>query len=76
MKCEACEENEAQATLNVHGGKPYTVCMNCLIALVNCALIPKQFKNLLKNGHVDTEFLIHSDFYDEEGNALQPHGSW
>lgn len=50
----------------------YDVCMNCLIALVNLSLSPKQFKSLLRRGHKDTEYLLHGDFYDNEGNALQP----
>jgi hypothetical protein len=40
--------------------------------LTTYSLTKKQFKNLLKNGHTATEFLLHGDFYDEEGNAQQP----
>jgi hypothetical protein len=35
-------------------------------------LRPEQYKNLLKNGHESSEFLLHEDFYDENGIAQQP----
>jgi len=72
-QCEACKENKAQTTVEVYGDKPYILCMNCQSDIVNTCLSPKQFKNLLKNGHEPEEFLLHGDYYDEEtGEALQP----
>lgn len=75
-KCQACEKHEEQWVLEgtYTGDVPYHVCSNCLIPLVNLSLTKKQFKNLLKNGHKDDEYLLHGDFYDEQGNALQPRG--
>ena len=71
--CQACEESHVQAVLkSTHEGHPYKVCQNCLSPLVNICLTRKQFKNLLKNGHKASEFLLHDDFYDERGKALQP----
>jgi len=50
----------------------YVVCGNCLIALVGLGLNPDQFANMLAQGHSTEEFFLHSDFYDETGQALQP----
>lgn len=74
--CESCGERHVQWILKdayVHRNtKGYRVCSSCLLMLVNCDLSAKNFKNILNNGHSDNEFLLHEDFYDEEGNALQP----
>jgi hypothetical protein len=75
-KCEACKDAEIQWTLldelRPNTAKPYSVCSNCLIELTTTSLQPKKFKNLIKSGHKDDEFLLHEDFYDEKGRALQP----
>lgn len=76
MKCEACKERDSSSELKVKktkGCDKYELCLNCLAALINLCLTKEQFKNLLKSGHKDTEFYLHEDFYDEEGNALQPY---
>ena len=76
--CEACGHHAASETLTdkhpeaSNGHKPYKLCLNCLLSLVNVCLTPEEYKNLLKNGHKDTEFYLHDDFYDEAGHALQP----
>ncbi len=72
-KCEICG-SELQWTLvdEYHPEVKYKVCSNCLIHLVNNALPSKSWKKLIKNGHNENEFILHGDFYDEEGNALQP----
>jgi len=74
--CEACNGVSAQWLIESLGrdGETYLVCGNCSPPLSNRALSRKQFKNLLQNGHSTSEFLLHSDFYDEDGNALQPCG--
>ena len=51
----------------------YILCPNCLSRLVMRALSPLQFHTLIKNGHAPEEFMLHDDFYDEAGNALQPY---
>jgi hypothetical protein len=77
-KCEACKQFESQWLLKdilgkgKYKDKDYMVCSNCLQNLVNENLKPKQYKNLLKSSHKEDEFLLHSDFYDEHGHALQP----
>ena len=72
--CQICGKFEVQWVLagTYPGDIPYHVCSNCLGQLVNLELTKKQFKTLLKNGHTDEEYLLHGDFYDEQGNALQP----
>jgi hypothetical protein len=79
--CEACERNHAQRIIQsnydlVDGTqkeKPYKLCAICLIKLVNHCLSPREYSNLIKNGHDPQEHMIHGDFYDEDfGTALQP----
>lgn len=70
--CECCAESPHQYTLKDNDYE-YKVCANCLPALVNTALSPTQFFNLIRNGHTTKEHLLHGDFYDDEtGEALQP----
>ena len=72
--CEACGERHVQWILkDAYGNaKDYRVCSICLLLLVNTNLSSENFENLLSKGHSDNEFLLHGDFYDDEGNALQP----
>ena len=74
--CEACNEAPAQWLIESLGrdGETYLVCSTCHIALANRNLRKPQFKNLLQNGHKNSEHLLHGDFYDDDGNALQPCG--
>lgn len=74
-RCEACDSFEVQWNLADSYDKKvvYRVCTNCLDDLVNLSLSKKQFFNLLDNGHDPCEHLLHSDFYDDNGNALQYH---
>jgi hypothetical protein len=72
--CESCGKFEVQWKLKdqIGDNKTYNVCTNCLQGLMLYDLSPVEYKNLLKNGHKATEFLLHDDFYDEDGRALQP----
>ena len=72
--CEACGIRHIQWFLRDEYNVlvTYKVCTNCLIRLVNKNLTPEQFKHLLSKGHKDNERLLHEDFYDDDGNALQP----
>ena len=72
-KCEACKSNEIQWNLvdNYNKQIKYNVCCNCINELINISLSKTQFNNLLNSGHTTKEFLLHDDFYDEDGNALQ-----
>ena len=72
MKCQ-CECGNESTTILVNYNEAYHLCANCVFDLINLNLKPEQFKALLRNGHSNTEFYLHSDFYDEDGNALQPH---
>ena len=50
LECEACEKHEYQVTLTTAGkGSRYKLYANCVRDLVNTALNPKQFKNLISN---------------------------
>ncbi len=72
--CQSCEDFKEQHILvDCYGkAKPYHLCNNCLLELVNVSLTPEHFKNLIKNDHPSSEFYLHSDFYDKRGTALQP----
>ena len=75
MECEACRKNDAQVCHTDLYDKTQTyLCKNCEVAYVNLSLTKKQFFNMIKSGHTTKEFMLHSDFYDEEGVALQ--GRW
>jgi hypothetical protein len=72
--CQGCG-NEVQHILKDAHPDPtpdYLLCSNCLAHLITLDLTKKQFKNLIKAGHTTREFYLHRDFYDLEGNALQP----
>lgn len=73
FKCEACNEQCGISTRTIlDDGNKYVVCCSCIVSLINNSLSPDQFNNLLKNGHSRKEFLLHLDFYDYDGVALQP----
>jgi hypothetical protein len=74
MKCEACRKTEHQWVLTdtMDESVSYFVCSCCLARLNNYDLTKKQFRNLIKAGHTQDEFLLHDDFYDEDGEAMQP----
>lgn len=71
--CESCRNFEVQWTLNseYEKGVKYRVCSNCLLLLVNRALTPKRFKQLIKSGHSREEHIL-GDFYSDKGIATQP----
>ena len=74
MKCECCKkaEHQWQITDTLDNSVSYFVCSCCLPDLVTYNLKKKQIRNLIKSGHTRDEFLLHEDFYDDDGNALQP----
>lgn len=72
-KCECgCGNRASIVRKDLDSNVFYFLCHNCEINLINLNLSKKQFKHLLENGHKPTEFMLHSDFYTEEGEALQP----
>ena len=70
IKCQACKKYDGSVKLV--DDVVYEICHNCLGPLVNNDLTPKQFRNL-KKIHGCKAFLLHSDFYDNHGIALQPY---
>lgn len=72
MKCEACEINAAEVIESCDDSvEPYHVCSACHKRLLARALRPLEWYNLAKR-HGWHQFLLHDDFYDEEGRADQP----
>lgn len=49
----------------------YTLTESEAIRLLGYMLLPEEYKILTKT-HLPSEFLLHEDFYDEDGYALQP----
>lgn len=52
-------------------GEPIRLCLECNRRIQARALRPAEWFNLAKR-HGWQEFLLHDDFYDEDGTALQP----
>lgn len=77
-KCLLCENNVA-ATIHdfrfdeEHTQLDYDVCANHLTMLALLCLEPASVLKLRKLAKGDV-FWSHDDFYDEDGNALQPKG--
>jgi len=72
MNCESCNLKKYEITeSSEEGRKPYYLCMDCQYRLINRALRPLEFFNLVSihgNG-----YYLHDDFYDYEiGEATQP----
>ncbi|MCM5681557.1 hypothetical protein M8A51_18690 [Schlegelella sp. S2-27] len=70
--CQACELHSA----NVEEGaddavEPYRVCGGCNSRLLSRSLRPREWFNLAKR-HGPAKFLLHDDFYDDDGIASQP----
>jgi hypothetical protein len=71
-KCEACELMPATVVEPCDDeANPYRVCELCHKRLIARALRPIEWYNLAKH-HSWSKFLLHDDFYDEDGNASQP----
>lgn len=72
MKCEACEKSAANVVESCDDpDEPYQVCSSCHKRLLTRALRPREWYNLAKR-HGWYQFLLHDDFYDEDGRADQP----
>ncbi len=69
--CEICGCAIEWILKDVEESVIYKVCSDCIIPLVSCSLSKEQFFNLIKSGHNNKEFLLHSDYY-VNGIALQP----
>jgi hypothetical protein len=72
-KCHAGCGNESQVTLV--DDVEYHLCQNCLLMLITRNLSSGQWKELMKiHSKHKIPFLLHDDFYNENGIALQPYG--
>jgi len=70
--CEACETAKAVTVESCDDpSEPYHLCAECHRRLHARALRPKEWYNLAKR-HGWYQFLLHDDFYDEDGIADQP----
>jgi hypothetical protein len=71
-KCEACESMPATVVEPCDDeANPYRVCEQCHDRLMALSLRPIEWYNLAKC-HSWKKYLLHDDFYDEDGNASQP----
>jgi hypothetical protein len=72
QRCQACEQNPATITeLCDQPSAPYLLCPTCHGRLLARALRPIEWFNLAKRFGW-WQFLLHDDFYDEDGTACQP----
>jgi hypothetical protein len=70
--CEACERRASSVAESADDpGQPYLVCSDCRRRLLARSLRPREWFNLARR-HGWAMFLLHDDFYDEDGNACQP----
>jgi len=69
MYCQACKQYDVQVELK--DDVTYHLCHNCLINLVMRNLSKEQYHNLVAI-HGSCTYLLHEDFYDDDGTALQP----
>jgi hypothetical protein len=70
--CQSCEIRPVETDQPAgDSDEPLRLCLECNRRLQARALRPVEWYNLAKR-HGWQEFLLHDDFYDEEGTALQP----
>ncbi len=71
--CQACEiVAQMERVEDDDPAEPYLVCADCANRLRLRALRPLEWFNLASK-HGWQKFLLHDDFYDEDGTATQPH---
>lgn len=70
--CQACERIPSSVVEAAdEPSEPYLVCQACHERLLSRSLRPIEWFNLAKR-HSWQRFLLHDDFYDEDGMASQP----
>lgn len=70
--CEACEESHVDVVESCDCAEsPYRLCWSCHDRLHSRSLRPLEWYNLAKR-HGWWQFLLHDDFYDEDGTATCP----
>ncbi|PKR83823.1 hypothetical protein [Heyndrickxia camelliae] len=70
--CEACKRNEINVVeTSDDPNQPYKLCNQCHERLLKYSLRPIEWYNLAVV-HSPNKFLLHDDFYEEDGEACQP----
>jgi hypothetical protein len=70
--CQACERLPSSVAESAdEPSEPYLVCHACHARLLSRSLRPLEWFNLAKR-HSWQRFLLHDDFYDDDGTASQP----
>ncbi|HZH62803.1 MAG TPA: hypothetical protein VEY70_25255 [Metabacillus sp.] len=70
--CEACKRNEINVVeTSDDPNQPYKLCNQCHERLLKYSLRPIEWYNLAVV-HSSNKFLLHDDFYEEDGEACQP----
>lgn len=70
--CQACERRPSSVVEPADApAEPYFVCQGCHGRLVARSLRPLEWFNLAKR-HGWSRFLLHDDFYNDDGTASQP----
>jgi hypothetical protein len=73
-QCQACETAAYDCIEPCDNAEsPYRLCSDCHHRLHARTLRPREWYNLAKR-HGWRQFLLHDDFYDEDGSASQPDG--
>ncbi len=68
--CEACRQNRIKIVENIDDpNQPYRLCKECDKRLKNYSLRPIEWYNLAS---IHGPSKLHDDFYDDDGNAMQP----
>lgn len=71
-RCQACREREVEVLVDDEDSTdPYSVCGACARRLRAKALRPLEWFNLASI-HGSGRYLLHDDFYDDQGEAAQP----
>ncbi|WP_342501106.1 hypothetical protein NSQ11_11140 [Bacillus sp. FSL W7-1582] len=70
--CEACKRNEIDVVkISDEPAQPYRLCNDCHRRLLTYSLRPIEWYHLAII-HSPKKFLLHDDFYEEDGEACQP----
>ena len=70
--CEACKSHDIQVVATEDNpDQPYKLCRQCHARLLSYSLRPIEWYNLAVI-HSPNTFLLHDDFYDDDGEATQP----
>lgn len=71
IRCEACRTAPVEQMVTEYVAEPFHLCAGCADRLQALCLRPREWFNLAAKHGID-EFLLHDDFYEEDGAAMQP----